>query len=264
MASVYCWDIETLPAIAAVWGPKQDWIQEEAIIKGYEPSIVCASWMHPDWKRPKTITMMDYWPKCGSIYNDKQLVIDLSEELSKADMLLGQNSSRFDRKMLSTRLSHWDLPPMPPIPEHDVLTQSRKVFKRWSHKLDSRGKYLGLGGKKKISLDVWVAISSLDFGGDKRDGISALKAMATYNRRDVVLLRDVYLKERSFYMGHPNMPILDGVEDLACNTCSSKNLQRRGFERRKSGTVSWRYHCQDCGSWSKDTRMVAKSALRAI
>lgn len=251
------YDIETLPAVVFAFDAKTDYISHDHVIR--EPAIVCAAWTELGSKRVRSISALDY---PGSVYDDKALVKDLRDNLAHADMLIGQNSTRFDTKMLYTRLSTHSLPAMPPIPEFDILTASRKSFKRFSHRLDARGHSLGLGGKDKVSWDTWRDIAMTAYGGDKAAGEKALRKMVRYNKRDVSLMMDVYQREKAYYRGHPSLAIMAGLTGMNCPTCMSPRVIRQGVRATKGGSTYTRYQCTSCGSWSSDKTMLKKAALR--
>ena len=259
MPRIIGYDLETLPTVAFVWDAKTDYIGYDQVIK--ESSIVCASWMELGSSKPRSISMLDY--DFDSIYDDEQLSLDIAKELGSADLLIGQNSSRFDRKVLNERLVYWDHPCMPPVLELDILTKSRQSFKRWSHRLDARGKSSGLGGKDKVSWELWRNIAMMDFGGSRKKGEDAIRKMVRYNKRDVELMLQVYEREKPFYHNHPSLPLLSGIQEMACSTCSSRRLTRQGIRPSKTGSYQ-RYQCQDCGSWNSGTVRINTTTLRSI
>ena len=100
---------------------------------------------------------------------------------------------------------------------------------------------LGLGSKvKHEGHEMWIKCMARD-----KD---AWRAMEKYNRQDVALLEKLYDRLRPWIRNHPNRGLYD--DGIACVTCGSQNLQRRGIQRTVNTTYA-RLQCNDCGSWMR-------------
>lgn len=177
--------------------------------------------------------------------NDKKLAIEISAELSKADVLVGHNSKWFDLPFINSRLLHWGLPPLPPIAHFDTCDTSYKKLKI-KNSLEAVGEFLGCKIRKfKVSFDEWVRA----YAGNKK----SLAKIVKHCMNDVKLTVEVYNKLRVLGFKHPNIATIND-DPNQCPICGKKNtLNHRGFIY---GAVnkSKRYRCMKqkggCGGWS--------------
>lgn len=218
--------------IAYVWGKyEQDVIAY--VEEGYMLSW-SAKWLDG---RPITKGLCDY-----KSADDRELVTELHQLISEADIIIAHNGDRFDVKKMNTRFIYHGLKPPEPYKTIDTLKVARKYFAFNSNKLDDLGNFLKQGRKvKHPGFDLWLRCAA---GDPKSWGL-----MKKYNKQDVLLLERIYLKLRPWIQNHPNTAIMSGKED-GCPACQSANLQRRGFGFTKSGKFP-RYQCMDCGKWSQ-------------
>jgi hypothetical protein len=70
--------------------------------------------------------------------------------------------------------------------------------------------------------------------------------MIEYNKWDVHLLYEAYMKMRPWMTNHPNMNVFDGRP--ACKVCRSKRVARKSYKMTVAGRKV-QYQCQDCGHW---------------
>lgn len=178
--------------------------------------------------------------RAGNI-DDKEVVTSAWKVLDKTDILIGQNSDKFDIRQLNTRFAFHGLNAPSAYKSVDTLKVAKKYFRFSSNKLDNLGMYFDAGKKSTTGLDLWFRCMD----GDKE----AWTTMKAYNCNDVDLLEKVYLKLRPFIEGHPSLSVISGNKGFSCASCMSKNLQKRGFAFTLSGRKQ-RYQCLDCGSWT--------------
>lgn len=82
--------------------------------------------------------------------------------------------------------------------------------------------------------------------GDKE----ALNYMLKYNKKDVVILEEVYLKLRPWIKNHPNMGNLEGLK-MACSNCgSTKVVSTNNYYYTSVGKYKL-YKCSHCGALSR-------------
>ena len=159
-----------------------------------------------------------------------------------ADILVGQNSDRFDIKKMNARFIIHGLGKPSYYASIDTLKVARKHFKFDSNKLDEMGRQLGIGRKiEHEGIDLWEKCMK----GDKK----AWKKMMKYNVQDVLLLEKLYYKFRPWIDNHPNMGF-DGVKEYACPSCGSENVHKKG-KRPTRTNMYQRWVCMDCGSSSQ-------------
>lgn len=224
---IILWDIETSLMKVASFTLYPEYISHENILEDWH--IICGSWLELGNKNPQVI----------STYNedDKKVAKKLRDVLYNADLIIAHNGDKFDLRKLNTRLIYHGLEPLPPIRSVDTLKEARRIAYFTSNKLDYLGTFLGVGKKIETSKGLWIKA----LNGNK----TAIKEMAKYNKQDVLLLRDIYLKLLP-YIKHPIV-----YDEHSCPNCGSYKLQKRGFQKSRV-TQYQRYQCQDCGSWSRD------------
>lgn len=179
--------------------------------------------------------------KSGS-EDDKELVKSLWELFDEADIIIAHNGDKFDIRKANARFAFYNLPPPSPYRTVDTLKIAKRYFNFTSNKLDDLGSHLGYGRKLvHTGFNLWKGCMA----GDKK----SWRHMIEYNKRDVVLLEQIYLHFRPWVQSHPNVAILSDSPDC-CPNCGSAHLQRRGQGITKTGTY-YRYQCVDCKAWSR-------------
>lgn len=194
----------------------------------------------------KKAKCMNVWDKKlkfkGDINNDYELVKAAYEVLVDADAMVTHYGSKFDFPFLQARLLHWGLPPLPPIPHIDTWRIARYKLKLSSNRLDNIAKFLGTETKIDTGgFSLWKDVYNNKKG--------ARKQMSDYCAQDVECLDQIFTQLKSMSHLLPNMSLFkDGV---CCPKCGSHKVQKRGVSRTKANTYQ-RYHCQDCGAWSRE------------
>jgi hypothetical protein len=167
--------------------------------------------------------------------------------MSEADILVGHNIDKFDVKKCKTRFAAHGLPVLPKIRTADTYKIARNEFSFSSNRLDYICKYLGIDGKFDTSKGLWEREAR---GGE--EGYEAVVEMYEYNKQDVRINEELYLKLRPWDKKHPNISLLvnDGKGgDKACPKCGSTHLHKKDERFIKSaGGRFQRYDCQGCGS----------------
>lgn len=234
-------DIENSPNVSYTWGK---W-QQDVIAFTREWYIMSFSVKWNDEKRTRTYALPDFPLYKTDPHNDRDLVREMHKVLSEADLIVAHNGDAFDLKKTNTRFIFHGLTPPSPYKTVDTLKIARKCFAFNSNRLDDIAKFLGVGNKLKTGgFELWEACLKGD--------LSAWRKMKRYNTRDVVILERVYERVRAWHPTHPNVNV--NSDDLfACPGCSSRRVQRRGWEALRSWRVR-RYQCLDCGKWSRGAR----------
>ena len=221
-------DFETSPNIGYSFGGKHeveilDFVEEGRIIS------MAYKWLGQ--KRVKCITLAEYG------FNHKKFVGEIHKVFNEADAILAHNGDNFDIKMANREFVKEGYLPPKPYKQIDTLKNARRHFKFTSNRLDDLGDFLGVGRKVKIEKGVWLDCVNKN--------INSYKKLARYNKGDVVLLENVYLKLRAWQTSHPTIPQL---EDEKCPICGGDNCVSQGKKQMKR---YWKknYQCRDCGSW---------------
>lgn len=227
-------DIESAPILATIWKlyeANSVWVERDTFLLSF-----AVSWN--DEKKVHTCCLPDYPGYAANKHDDSKLVGDLFNVLSDADIIVAHNGDSFDIKKINARLVVHGYPPPSPFKTIDTLKVAKKHFRFDSNKLDNLGRYLGCGRKiPNTGADLWRRCVD----GDPK----AWEAMRRYNAQDVLLLRRVFDRIKSW---SPNLPDLRLYKDGGCPTCLSNKIQRRGKSVARS-RVYQRLHCQDCGRW---------------
>ncbi len=234
---ILLFDIETAPNIGYTWEKYETNVIE--FIKERYMLTFTAKWLGEN--KSVTYGLDDFPTYSTNTECDKELCIKLWELIDEADIVIGHNSDSFDIKVMNTRFIANGLLPPSPYRTVDTRKEAKKKFGFSSNSLNDLCTLLGIGGKHPTGgFKLWKDCMA----GDK----AAWKKMKKYNKIDVLLLEQLYLKLRPWMKTHPNTAILK--DKLACHACSSVNTQRRGTMFNKV-TKYQRIFCNDCGSWSQ-------------
>jgi hypothetical protein len=225
-------DIETSPNLAYVWSLWEQNVSLDALVDSGDVLCFAAKWLGE--KR-----MYFY----SSRYDKADMVCAAHALLDEADVVMHYNGKRFDIPHLNRLFVEDGLHPPSPYAQIDLLEVVRKRFKFPSNKLAYVAPALGLKGKVKHSgFSLWTRCLA---GED-----AAWKEMERYNRRDVLLLEELYGVLQPWVPNHPTHTLYDGVH--GCPVCGKDTLQRRGLLRTKA-SVYCRWSCTNCGAWSRST-----------
>ncbi|MCK9577806.1 MAG: ribonuclease H-like domain-containing protein [Clostridia bacterium] len=221
-------DIETSPNISYTWGKyEQDVI--EFIEEGY---ILTFAYKELGKKQIKAVSLNDFNG------NEEKLVKKLWELFDASDILIAHNGDNFDIKWANRMFAKYNISPPSPYKTIDTLKVARQNFKFNSNRLDDLGNYLGIGRKAKHEgFSLWKKCMA----GDKK----SYKDMIRYNKQDVKLLEDVYLKLRPYMKSHPTANI---SPEFICPVCGGSHIQKRGWSFTNA-FMKQRLQCQGCGKW---------------
>lgn len=229
-------DIETAPAIAYVWGLRDQNIGINQVVRpGY---VLCwsARWLGSKKTEFKSVN--------NGLHN---MLTSMRNLLDEADAVIHYNGASFDIPTLNREFIKHKIPPPSPFKQIDLYRAIRKTARFDSGKLAFVSKDLVIGEKASTGgFELWEGCMI----GDAK----AWKTMEKYNRQDVALLVDLYNRVLPWIPAHP---VLVAGEGLTCARCGGKQLQRRG-QSVVSGGAYARYQCQGCGAWSRGTTLVVK------
>lgn len=239
-------DIETSPNIGYTWGKWDQNVIE--FIEEWRLLGMCYMWEHETKVRdvyPKNVTKYDY-------RDDYDIVHRAWKLLDEAEVVIAHNGDKFDLKKLNARFVQHNMGAPSPYLTIDTLKVARSNFYFNANNLDALADHLGLGNKiKHEGFAMWLGCMS----GDRKSWAK----MKKYNRQDVVLLRDVYLRLRPFMKNHPNM-LTEECQDIACPVCGSEKFQKRGVKRTKAGLEYQQYQCSN-GHYFRSRKRSSVSGL---
>lgn len=227
-------DIETGPSLGYYWG--KPW--ETNIVGVKSPwSMLCFSYKWFGEHKIYTHSLREYPHYQKDLLNDHRLIKDLWQVFNEAEILIAHNGDRFDIRKTNAKFIEHGMKPPRDYKTIDTLKIARRYFQFDSNKLNDLAQFLKIGKKLPTTgFDLWRRC----MGGDE----AAWNIMERYNRRDIRLLEDVYLKLRPYAASHPNLELY--TESGCCPVCQSASLQGNGI-RVTIGRKYRRYRCTNCG-----------------
>ena len=229
-------DIETAPCLSTVWGifkqriPLEN-IQKEWFVISWSGKYLFDSNIMSDVLTPDEAKEGD----------DKRILRSIWKIIDESDILVGHNLRRFDIRRLNARFIINGLDPPSSYQTIDTLTECKKHFAFTGYKLDYINQILGLDRKDDTSYKLWLGC----INGDEH----SLKEMQRYNKQDVVITEELYIKIRGWLKSHPNIALFTNLETLVCPSCGSENLKESGRYHTPAGRFK-SYRCE-CGAISR-------------
>jgi len=244
---IMIWDIETSLSIMAsfgIWGVN---IPITNILQNW--NLISGAWKWHGQKKIHAVSIIDNMKEFRKDpTNDYHVVKALRDAIEEADIIVAHNGDKFDIKKLNTRILYHGLEPLGKKVSIDTLKVAKKEFSFTSNRLDYIAKYLGLSGKLPTSHGMWMKALQGD--------VNAIKEMVIYNKEDVVVLENVYLKLLPYMTNHPNRFLfIEGETRKACPTCGSEHTIKHGFYYTASSKFQKR-RCMDCMSNFRDKKSI--------
>lgn len=250
LPKILIFDIETSPMKAYVWKRWKENISLDQTIS--EWFVICwsAKWLYSSEVLGDVVT-----PEEAIHEDDKRVVTSLWKLFNEADIVVAHNGKRFDVPKMNSRFICNDLPPTTPYYIIDTLEVAKKQFGFSSNKLDALATYFGFDHKLDTDFNLWKTCLE----GNQE----SLNYMLEYNKRDVTLLEEVYLKLRPWIKNHPNLGNYDN-NSMVCSNCGSSNLLllQDKYYKTQIGTYNL-YRCQ-CGCVSRGRVNLNKNKVQTI
>ena len=225
-------DLETSPNLTWAWNNQlwQSPIPQNMVI---EPS--------------RTLTWAAKWLGNKKVYfrheNAPDFVTTLWQMMDEADVIVGYNSKKFDRKYISTMFFEEGMPPPSLSHDIDLYPIVRGKFQFPSYKLAYVAeRLLPVGKLKHAGFGLWEAYM---------DGEAwAKKQMKEYNIQDAVITEMLYEKVLGWITNHPNHGLyVEDQENPICRNCGSDKVKKNGPEYDTTGVFAYeRYKCTNCGA----------------
>lgn len=244
-------DIETMPAMVWTWSFWNANIGLSQVIQPGRTICAAARWYGED----ETIFLAE-WQDGGT----QAMVEALWKLLDEADIVVHFYGSRFDVPHLNTMFLKYGLTAPTPYKQVDLKNAVAKTFKFDSNKLDFVARVLGLEGKEEHEgFPLWakciglvvVSETEIVMGGEHRDP-DALKRMEKYNRRDTVLLEEVYEVLLPWLPDHPHRHLYSGSG--GCPRCGTEGtIVEHGYAYTKLSKFQ-QYKCEACGYYARSSR----------
>lgn len=251
---ILLYDIETSLQTAAVFSLSgNEWIRPENLVTERYVISICWSWLGES--KVHSVSLLDDPKRFKANPTDDKHILEVFHKVySQADCTVAHYGDSFDKKWILTRVLFHGLDPLPPVPSIDTKKIAKQNFYFNSNSLDYIGKYLGVGGKVSTPSGLWLKILR---GEDLEN---CIKIMVAYNKRDITLLRDVFLKLRPYIPNHINRELFGKLE--GCPRCGSKKVQSRGTYYAQTRTYR-RFQCMgECKGWFRTLKTDKQSATQ--
>lgn len=218
-------------------------------------------------RRDDDITILSYaykWIGNDKVYYeenrdgcDKSILTKLTDVLNEADIVVGHNMQRFDAPMINTRLAMNGLSPVSPYRVIDTLKIAKKHYKFERNTLDWVAKSLNcsrkLEHKNFPGMSIWIEMLH---GNDE-----AWETNKEYNKMDVVVTEEVYIKMRPFTKPHPSVVIGSNSLNKRCVSCGSRDIREDGYHYTNASKFQ-RYKCANCNSFSRGRKNLLGKEVR--
>lgn len=238
-------DIETAPILAHVWGLFDQNVALNQIEREWFVLSFSAKWLG----EPASKIIYHDQRNSKNIEDDKELLKKIWTLLDSADVVIGQNSNKFDIRKLNARFIMNNMQPPSSFKKIDTLVIAKKYFAFSSNKLEWMTsklckKYKKLVDKKFPGFTLW----SECLKGNK----DAFKEMERYNKLDVLSLEELWYKLQAWDTNAVNFNLYHNGTEHVCK-CGHTDLQRYGFAYTTVGKYQ-RYKCKSCGSETRDNK----------
>jgi len=235
-------DIETSPLICYAFDLFDQNIALNQIIRDWYVMSWAAKWLGSP---PEEVMYADCRDNIGDDYG---LLSQIWQLIDEADIIIGQNSKRFDEKKLAARFILKGFPPPSSFRSVDTMLIARRVAKFTSTKLAYTTdklctKFKKLDHGKYAGFELWRACEAGD--------IDAWEEMKRYNMYDVLSLEEYYLKIRPYDRKHPNLNVFNPNLKNKC-LCGSESFREHERPAFENNAIFARYICNNCGAEYKD------------
>ena len=231
---VLLYDIETSYTVGAVWGLYDQNVA--GVLR--EPYIISFAWKWLGDKTTQVLALSDFKTYKRDQHCDKELVKELHKLFEQADVIVAHNGNSFDQKWTYSRFIVNGFTPPSPAKYIDTKLVAKSKFRFNSNSLNNLGKYFGCGQKLDTGgIQLWIDCI------EHKDPRAWAK-MCKYNKQDVVLLEQVYLKMLPYMTNHPS-------HGGNCTNCGMSQLEKRGFSLLQGNFRAQRYQCKSCGAWQQ-------------
>ena len=236
---VLVYDLETAPNLGYAWSK---W-ETDLLEIPYEWYILCFAYKWLGDSRVHSVALPDFPDAYAEDPRDDFYVVNRLHHLfEEADITVTHNGVTFDQPKAYTRMLVHNMPPPSGVKEIDTLKVARRQFAFPSNKLDDLCRSLGMEGKAETGgFQTWAGCMD---GNPK-----AWKKMVTYNKQDVVILENLYLRLVPWIKNHPNLAAMSG-RPQNCPRCNTSGpFQARGWQYYQV-TRRQKFQCNNCGGYS--------------
>lgn len=207
---ILIFDLETSPELGYVWGRFKQFLAPVQV----EQRSYLLTWS-AKWLGEKEV-LADAIPNyraCEGKYgpeDDFEVVSSMWHLLDECDVAIAHNGLRFDFPYLNSRFAYHGLGMPSPYKAVDTCKIAKKYFRFPANSLKELGIYLNIDTPKlDTDFQLWI---------DCMHGVQgAWDYMVEYNKFDVKLLEEVYLKLRPYDKSHPHLGLYYEASDAVRN-----------------------------------------------
>jgi hypothetical protein len=234
---ILIWDIETAPNLGYTWAK---W-EQNVIAFQQEWYLLTIAWKWLGDKQTHVVGLDDFELYNKDPEDDYALARHAWDLFNEADLVVAHNGVAFDTKKAQARMIIHGLAPPSPFKEVDTLRLARKHFAFTSNTLNDVCDVLGIGEKAETGgFKTWR--------GCLRGDPKSWARMKRYNKKDVQLLEQLYLRLRPWANIHPNVATIAGRPD-SCPKCGgTSGMMSRGYNYTSVSRRA-RFRCKDCGTY---------------
>ena len=249
-------DIETAPVLAYCWSLWENNVALNQIKNDWFILSWSAKWLGDS---EDNIFYADQ-RNAENIEDDSEILKPLWKLLNEADIVIGQNSRKFDHKKINARFIQNKFTPPSSYRTVDTQVLAKSIFGFTSNKLEYMTDKLCTKYKKQkheefSGFNMW----SECLKGNKK----AFEAMETYNKYDILSTEELYTILRAWDKKGPNVNVFHDTNKLVC-TCGSLDFKKNGFVYTNTGKFQ-RHTCNKCGAEVKDkTNMLSKEKRKSL
>jgi len=234
LPKILIFDIETAPLRAfvfqmSVWGGN---VRDDQVITEWFMLTWSAKWLFDDKVYSAKLTGEE-----ARVEDDSRITKSLWNLINEADIIVAHNGGRFDVPNINTRFLMNGLPPCAPYQQIDTKKIASKQFGFTHNSLNGLAKIFNLPQKLDTDFELWKRC----LNGEKK----ALLEMETYNKQDVEILEEVYLRLRPWVKSHPNVALYVEADRPICTHCGSDDLTPVNKDYH---TMTGRYATHRCGN----------------
>lgn len=205
-------DVENSPSLAAVWGIHKQFLNTQQIVQEWYMFSWALKYLHGTEIHSDVVT-----PEESLRRDDSRIMESLWEFIDYADIIIGHNLDRFDKLKINSRFLQHGLNPPSSYETVDTLKVAKSQFSFTSNKLDYLCRLLGIPRKiDNGGIERWIRCMD----GSPED----LMDMEKYNRHDITITEDLYLKLRPYIKSHPNLGLYYPADIDCCYKCGSIDI----------------------------------------
>ena len=250
MPKILLFDIETSPMKAYIWNLWKTNVHPEQLTSDWFCIAWSAKWLYSGDIMGEVLTPQEIKQE-----NDYRIMLSLWKLINEADIVITHNGNKFDIPRINARFIIHGFQPTTPYYSIDTCQVARKQFGFTSNKLDCIAGYFNIAHKLETSFNLWKECLE----GDEE----ALSYMLEYNKMDVKILEEVYLKLRPWIKGHPN--IANYIDSDCCCNCGSVDIREIPNDYYYTQVNKYKlYRCRECGAVSRGRKPINKSKISMV